>query len=106
MLAGDQSPLVIGSEAVGHVAGFAEDAHTGTRAPAVDAVARNVAEQQALLLRVPQRAFGEAEAGSHLLALDGRTHQRGEPRIAYLECHSLPVFLSSATVVPPTYQSS
>jgi hypothetical protein len=65
MLAHDEVEVGVVGEAVALVGGAHDLAHA-LAVPAAADVARHVGEQQVMIDRVPQRAFGEVEPGAQL----------------------------------------
>jgi hypothetical protein len=70
VLAGQQPSIAIEGEAVGVAAGLAVDlGSVRSGPPAVDAVVRDITEEQAAVLRYPDRPLSEPEAGAEPLFL-------------------------------------
>ena len=98
MLAHDQVQVLIVGHAVALVGGALDLAHAAALVPAPAHVGRHVGEQQVVLDRVPDRPFGEGEAGADLadrgpgvdqlleLALDDDVRHRTRPLTPGTSC--------------------
>src|SRR5690606_39623504 len=104
-MAGQQAPLPIIGETVGHLAGPAEHLDAVFLVPAADDIPGHVREQQELLAWVPEGTLGEQKAGGHLHHLGFCVNDPLHAGIADDNAH--PVFPAplSSTERSPTYDT-